>query len=275
MGFVAAKCPNCGATVDLSEDREFGFCTYCGTKIIQDKVVIEHRGNVSVDGIANVSTVLDRAYLFIEDGKFTEASTYLEKALDINPRCSKAYLGKLLCQYQLSNIDRLKESALPVNSNEFFNKAIRFSSPAELNELEQIKAQIRNNMLQVGKNLQKAADDINERIDATNDYLKTNLKKYRVSQTISVILTIISIVVVVGILLFALAALLISDSNGSKIMGWLTLVLVAIEVGLILFRRKLKKQRKVYDDAKTSIGPLQSQLIAAKQKCESWENQAR
>lgn len=275
MGFVAAKCPNCGATVDLSEDREFGFCTYCGTKIIQDKVVIEHRGNVSVDGIANVSTVLDRAYLFIEDGKFTEASTYLEKALNINPRCSKAYLGKLLCQYQLSNIDRLKESALPVSSNEFFNKAIRFSSPAELNELEQIKAQIRNNMLQVGKNLQKAADDINERIDATNDYLKTNLKKYRVSQTISVILTIISIVVVVGILLFALAALLISDSNGSKIMGWLTLVLVAIEVGLILFRRKLKKQRKVYDDAKTSIGPLQSQLIAAKQKCESWENQAR
>lgn len=275
MGFVAAKCPNCGATVDLSEDREFGFCTYCGTKIIQDKVVIEHRGKVSVDGIANVSTVLDRAYLFIEDGKFTEASTYLEKALDINPRCSKAYLGKLLCQYQLSNIDRLKESALPVSSNEFFNKAIRFASPAELNELEQIKAQIRNNMLQVGKNLQKAADDINERIDTTNDYLKTNLKKYRVSQTISVVLTIISIVVIVGILLFALAALLISDSNGSKIMGWLTLVLVAIEVGLILFRRKLKKQRKVYDDAKTSIGPLQSQLIAAKQKCESWENQAR
>ena len=61
MGFVAAKCPNCGATIELSEDREYGFCTYCGTKVVQDKIVVEHRGKVSISGIANENAILDRA----------------------------------------------------------------------------------------------------------------------------------------------------------------------------------------------------------------------
>lgn len=50
MGFVAMKCPSCGANFELDETREFGFCNYCGTKVMQEKTVIEHRGSVKIDG---------------------------------------------------------------------------------------------------------------------------------------------------------------------------------------------------------------------------------
>lgn len=43
---IACKCPNCGADIQVDETREFGFCTYCGTKVMQDKVVVEHSDDV-------------------------------------------------------------------------------------------------------------------------------------------------------------------------------------------------------------------------------------
>lgn len=49
MGMIPVKCPNCGADIQLDDSREFGFCSFCGTKVMQDKVVVEHRGSVKVD----------------------------------------------------------------------------------------------------------------------------------------------------------------------------------------------------------------------------------
>ena len=30
---IDLKCPNCSASISLDETREYGFCSYCGTKI--------------------------------------------------------------------------------------------------------------------------------------------------------------------------------------------------------------------------------------------------
>ena len=49
MGFIAVKCPECGADIQLDDSREFGFCNYCGAKVVQDKIVVEHRGSVQLD----------------------------------------------------------------------------------------------------------------------------------------------------------------------------------------------------------------------------------
>ena len=49
MGMIALKCPQCGADIQLDDTREFGFCNYCGTKVMQDKVVVEHTGAVVID----------------------------------------------------------------------------------------------------------------------------------------------------------------------------------------------------------------------------------
>lgn len=31
---ISVKCPECGATLNIEEDREQAFCTYCGTKVL-------------------------------------------------------------------------------------------------------------------------------------------------------------------------------------------------------------------------------------------------
>ena len=61
---LPVKCPSCGANVEIDENREFGFCNYCGTKIIQEKIVVEHRGEVSIDNteaIKNLFVLARRA----------------------------------------------------------------------------------------------------------------------------------------------------------------------------------------------------------------------
>lgn len=34
INMVAAKCPQCGADIEIDSSRESAFCTYCGAKII-------------------------------------------------------------------------------------------------------------------------------------------------------------------------------------------------------------------------------------------------
>ena len=56
MKYEAAKCPNCGAQLQLDDSLETGFCTYCGGKlIVQDaikRMKVEVVGQVNVTGIS-------------------------------------------------------------------------------------------------------------------------------------------------------------------------------------------------------------------------------
>lgn len=61
MGFVSLNCPGCGAPIELDDACEFGFCSYCGTKIMQDKIVVEHKGRVKVDNSEQVQKFLQNA----------------------------------------------------------------------------------------------------------------------------------------------------------------------------------------------------------------------
>lgn len=50
MGLVAAQCPACGASIEIPDGKEFGFCTYCGSKIYNEawlnRTIVEHSGTV-------------------------------------------------------------------------------------------------------------------------------------------------------------------------------------------------------------------------------------
>ena len=53
MSIEVVKCPNCGANINLNDNQEFGFCTYCGTKVVNNtikkqKITIENP--IKIDG---------------------------------------------------------------------------------------------------------------------------------------------------------------------------------------------------------------------------------
>ena len=81
MSLLALKCPNCNGDIELDADREFGFCRFCGTKVmIQDAlsktVKLDHS-----DKLANLLSVGERTYASATPQDLTDLSN---KILEID-----------------------------------------------------------------------------------------------------------------------------------------------------------------------------------------------
>ena len=72
------KCLNCGADITLDDTREFGFCSYCGTKVLLDEY------KKRVDGVPGVANLLLRADDFLKQGNVEKAREYYNRVLDID-----------------------------------------------------------------------------------------------------------------------------------------------------------------------------------------------
>lgn len=96
MGIIAIKCPSCGADVSLDESREFGFCTYCGTKVMQEKIVVEHNGSVKVDTSDELKNLYAAARNSSEAGDNATALDYYRRISAIDPNSWEALFYSVL-----------------------------------------------------------------------------------------------------------------------------------------------------------------------------------
>ena len=136
MAYTAMTCPSCGSKLDAPDGVDSFFCQFCGTKIVKDKQFVE----VSFSGVATEETLLERGILFLEDGNFYEADLYFNRVLDINPKCSDAYLGKVLCTQARKKPDELADYDKPLGNNADFQKAARFATAEKQKQFEQLAA---------------------------------------------------------------------------------------------------------------------------------------
>ena len=91
---VDLKCPNCSANISLDDTREYGFCSYCGTKVqIVQKVRVLHEGTVNISGIQSAEQMLSTAKKMLDVGEKGEAKKILQKIVDLYPDCGEAWLG--------------------------------------------------------------------------------------------------------------------------------------------------------------------------------------
>ncbi len=86
-------------------------------------------------GSPNTASLLERAFMFLEDGDWTSANEYCEKVLDIDPKNAQAYLAKLMADLHVKTKERLKNCDTPFNGNSNYQKVIRFAD-------EKLKAEI-------------------------------------------------------------------------------------------------------------------------------------
>ena len=75
---------------------------------------------------ANIAPLLERTFLFLEDGKWQDANIYCEKVLDIDPKNAEAYLGKLMADLQVRSRKQLADCADPFDDRENYGKVLRF-----------------------------------------------------------------------------------------------------------------------------------------------------
>ena len=81
----------------------------------------------------NTAPLLERAFMFLEDGEWASADEYCEKVLDIDPKCAEAYLGKLMAELHVRSKENLQNCAQPFDASNNYQKAHRFGNE-ELNK---------------------------------------------------------------------------------------------------------------------------------------------
>ena len=84
---------------------------------------------------AGSAPLLKRAFMFLEDGEWSEADAYCEKVLDLEPECARAYLGKLMAELHVRTQAALRDCAEPFDGNGNYKKALRFADDALAGEL--------------------------------------------------------------------------------------------------------------------------------------------
>jgi tetratricopeptide (TPR) repeat protein len=88
--------------------------------------------NKSNSGVTepDVENLFKRAFLFLEDGDFVNASRYFDSVLDSDPENARAYLGKLMVDYSISKEEELANINIDFSGNLNYQKALRFADRA-------------------------------------------------------------------------------------------------------------------------------------------------
>lgn len=126
--YQSQDCGRLGFVQDLTRgiDKIFG-----RTEKIVEKVIVQQGGNN-----ANVAPLLERIFMFLEDGCWSEADLYCEKVLDQDPKNAQAYVGKLMAELCVKEQKELKNCAEPFDTKSNYRKAIKFGTDDLVNELK-------------------------------------------------------------------------------------------------------------------------------------------
>ncbi len=123
--------------------------------------------------------LVERAYLFMEDGEFARADELCEQALNQDPKNAQAYVAKLMIERKNSRQEQLSEGTQELTENKYFQKALRFAEDGLKQELE------RCNQMIMDRNKDNVYADILESV-------KKNGVQGGIKETIAVLETAIS-----------------------------------------------------------------------------------
>ena len=104
---------------------------------VKEPVIIQQSGGPNVDSL------LQRAFIFLEDGDWQSADEYCERVLDQAPTTALAYLGKLMVELRVSHREALGEQETPFADKNNYQRAIRYGDEALRDELESYNEAIR------------------------------------------------------------------------------------------------------------------------------------
>lgn len=93
MKFVAAKCPSCGANIQVDEETKKCFCQFCGSQIFVEEAIQMIKGTVQIDFKNQIDNFLIRANEFMEQKRYSDAEIYFNKVLDIDATNKEAKEG--------------------------------------------------------------------------------------------------------------------------------------------------------------------------------------
>lgn len=115
---------------------------------------------------------LKRANFFLEDGDWNSAAAYFEKALDVQPECALAYVGKLMVEYKVKKRPELGQQLKPFTNNDCYVRACRFADEELKKELEKYDKEVNSHILM---NLKEEASTANSEREFENIIVKSRI----------------------------------------------------------------------------------------------------
>lgn len=86
-----------------------------------------HREQIQFNA-SNVSALVERVNLFLEDGKWEDAEKYCERILDQDPHNAEAYANKILIKLKVQKIEDLPKQIYHFEEDGDYQKALRYAS---------------------------------------------------------------------------------------------------------------------------------------------------
>ena len=98
--------------------------------VVKETVIEKHES-----GSANIASLLDRAFLALEDGEWERADGFCEQVLNLDSRNAQAYLGKLMAELEVCKREELRDCDEPFDDSNNYRKALRFGDDKLKQEL--------------------------------------------------------------------------------------------------------------------------------------------
>ena len=112
MKLVAAKCPNCGAQIEVDQNSDSTKCEYCDSKIIVEDAIekykVEISGSVQVNNLPTIENFIKLGDRHFNNNEFTEAYNNYTKAVELDPDNVHAVFRQGLCKAKSSNYERFE-----------------------------------------------------------------------------------------------------------------------------------------------------------------------
>ena len=135
----------------------------------QENVVVQSEGN------ANITVLLKRAKMALEDEEYNKVDDFCEQVLNMDAENAEAYLYKLMTDLKVAEVDNLKNCSETFDCNKNYKKAYRYGSAElktkldnDINEILYKQAVSAENRASNEKEYYDAADRF-KKVSAYND----------------------------------------------------------------------------------------------------------
>lgn len=83
-----------------------------------------------MDTNEQISPIIERMFLFLEDGEWDKANEYSERVLDVEPKNAYAYLGKLMIEYRVKQKTDLAQCKKDFSQSTNYKHIAQFGEPS-------------------------------------------------------------------------------------------------------------------------------------------------
>ena len=107
MKLVAAKCPSCGASIEVNSNEETTKCKYCKQAILIDDAIAKYKleisGEVEVKNLPKIDNLLKVANRHFNNNNYEDAYETYDEVLKLDPDNTLALIRYSICKTYLNN----------------------------------------------------------------------------------------------------------------------------------------------------------------------------